>query len=112
MTKEEMFDALMDAHLDFGISFKDLDGNNLTINKMLGGLTENLKGKNDVDINSEYGKEWIKNDKKVVEENKTMTFVEKWDSGDAVHIMHATKFPIHNKDGEIIGTGVVGKIAD
>lgn len=113
MTRDEMFDALMDqARLNVGIIFKDLDGNVLCMNNMIGANRDEFVGKNDVDMDAKFAGEWRKHDKLVARENKTMSFREDWETEDAVHIVHATKFPVRNKDGEVIGTGVIGRILE
>jgi hypothetical protein len=113
MTKEEMFDALMEhARLNVGIIFKDLDGNVLAMNNMRGADREQMVGKNDMEADAKHGPQWREHDKLVAKANKTMSFREEWETEEAVHIVNATKFPIRNKAGEVIGTGVMGKIVE
>jgi len=113
MDKNQMIKAVLD-NFQGVIVFKDLNGKYIDCGKEClesfksdASLDNNPIGKTDHEIGFKFVDEYRKNDLKVINSGKAMSFHEKYGQSDEVVSISSLKFPVFNDENEIIGIGIM-----
>lgn len=104
----ELLDAIAGGSTD-AIYVKDIHGRYLLVNqaaaRIAGKTAEEILDRDDASILPTFQAGLVQsNDRRVMQNDQVMTFQENLDTKDGKSIFHATKGPLHDAAGEVIGT--------
>lgn len=108
---EALYASLVE-HLPLNILRKDLEGRftfaNTAFCKLLGKPLEEIIGKTDLDFYPKVlAKKYRADDRKIIETGGTFDDIEKHRKGRKTLYVHVLKTPVHDADGNIIGTQAI-----
>ncbi len=115
MAQKRFLKTLIDTIPDY-IYYKDKEGRYLGCNKAVAEdifmlKEEEIIGKNDIEIqDNEFSKNCIKQDRKVLEQKKTMIYEEKVEPPGKTIYLETIKTPFYNDEGSV--SGVIGVSRD
>jgi len=115
MTTEEMFNSLMEFSDDVKIIFKDIEGNIITKNRRfcleleMANQSELFETKIKKCPGLPHSDQWLENDEKVMSTGKAHVFIENHEMNGIVGLNKTIKFPVFNKNRDIVGIGIIVK---